>query len=106
LWELNVRSYHYHYHRAQGKEKRAYVFVLGDDVFKELAVDFDVVPALLEADSIYLARLHLRGHVGRIHLFVKSPSAKSRLGAVSRRDDPVRDFSGDDAGGGEIAGRR
>jgi hypothetical protein len=29
-----------------------------------------------------------------------------RLGAVSRRDDPVRDFSGDDAGGGEIAGRR
>lgn len=51
------------------KKSETYVFVLGNDVLEELGVDFCVVPALLEADAIYLARLHLWGRVRRIHLF-------------------------------------
>ena len=54
--------------RNSGEEK-TYVFVLGDEVFKELGIDFNVVPALLEAHAIDLAGFYLRGHVRRIHLF-------------------------------------
>lgn len=55
-------------------EGRTYVFVLGDEIFKELRIDFNVVPALLEAHAIDLARFYLRGRVRRIHLFRKNVS--------------------------------
>jgi hypothetical protein len=42
-----------------GKSVRTYLFVLGDEVFEELGVDFDVVSALLEADAVDLARLDI-----------------------------------------------
>ena len=86
------------------------VFVLGDDVLKQLFADFEVVPPLLEGDAEDLLRLLLGRNVVWVdgHHVVTALALGFQNGqgfvGVAGGDDPVGNLSFDQKSGIFIAG--
>ena len=85
-------------------------FVFRHDLAEQLAVDFEIVAALLEGDAEDLLALLRLGHVGRVDLHdvvgavALAFEQLQGFGRIAGGDDAVGDLALDDPRGGHVAG--